>query len=57
MQEAEQLAASREAEWLYGNPKVKGFYEACNFEQMGIEQTRFGPGLTMRTRLSTDSQS
>jgi GNAT superfamily N-acetyltransferase len=57
VQEAERLAASRGAEWLYvvGNPKAQGFYQACNFEHIGFEQTRFGPGLTMRKRLSANS--
>jgi GNAT superfamily N-acetyltransferase len=53
VQEAERLAASRGAQWLYvvGNPKAEGFYQACDFEQMGVEQTRFGAGVTMRKRL------
>jgi GNAT superfamily N-acetyltransferase len=57
VQEAEGLAASRGAKWLYviGNPKAQGFYEGCNFEHMAIEQTRFGPGLSIRKRLSADS--
>jgi len=30
-------------------------YSACQFEHMGVEQARFGPGLTMRERLSGNS--
>jgi GNAT superfamily N-acetyltransferase len=50
VQEAERLAVSRGAQWLYvvGNPKAQGFYQACDFEHVGVEQTRFGPGVTMR---------
>jgi len=57
VQEAERVAASRGAQWLYviGNPKAQGFYQVCNFERVGIEQTRFGPGLAMRKRLSAKS--
>ncbi len=57
VQEAERVAAFRGAQWLYviGNPKVQDFYQACNFEHMGVEQTRFGPGLAMRKRPSANS--
>jgi GNAT superfamily N-acetyltransferase len=52
--EAERLAASQGAEWLYvvANPKARGFYDACEFESVGAEQTRFGPALLMRKRLA-----
>jgi hypothetical protein len=48
------VAASREAQWLYviGNQKAQGFYQVCYFERVGVEQTRFGPGVAMRKRLS-----
>src|SRR5258707_8925319 len=54
VQEAERVAASRGAQWLFliGNPKAQGFYQVCNFERVGVEQTRFGPGVAMRKRLS-----
>jgi GNAT superfamily N-acetyltransferase len=57
VQEAERLAASRGAQWLYviGNPKAQGFYQVCNFERVGVGQTRFGPGVAMRKRLSAKS--
>ena len=57
VQEAECAAASRGAQWLYviGNPKAQGFYQVCNFERVGVEQTRFGPGVAMRKRLSAKS--
>jgi GNAT superfamily N-acetyltransferase len=58
VQHAERLAASRGSEWLYviANPRARGFYQACAFEQLGEEQTRFASRLTMRKRVSA-SQS
>jgi len=57
VEEAENVAASYGAQWLYviGNPKAEGFYQSCHFEYVGVEQTRFGPGLTMRKRLPVNS--
>ncbi len=54
VQEAEHLAASHGARFLYviGNPKARGFYQACHFELLGESQTRFGPGLIMRKPIS-----
>jgi len=34
-----------------GNPHSLGFYNACGFEQIGVEKTRFGAGLVMRKQL------
>jgi GNAT superfamily N-acetyltransferase len=31
-----------------GNPHALGFYTACGFEDKGVIETRFGPGLLMR---------
>jgi GNAT superfamily N-acetyltransferase len=36
---------------VVGNPHADRFYTACGFEQVGTEQTRFGPGLLMRRTL------
>jgi len=57
VEEAENVAASHGAQWLYaiGNAKAEGFYQACHFEHVGVQQTRFGPGLTMRKRLPVNS--
>lgn len=38
---------------VVGNPHAEGFYRACGFEQVGIVQTRFGPGLSLRRQLSS----
>ncbi len=57
VQQAERLAASRGSEWLYviANPRARGFYQACAFEQLGEEQTRFASGLSMGKRVSAKS--
>jgi len=57
VQQAERLAASRGSDWLYviANPRARGFYQACAFEQLGEERTRFGSGLSMRKRVSAKS--
>lgn len=36
---------------VIGNPHAKGFYVACDFEPIGVEQTRFGSGILMRKSL------
>jgi GNAT superfamily N-acetyltransferase len=36
---------------VIGNPHAEGFYRSCGFEVVGMAETRFGPGLSMRRRL------
>lgn len=36
---------------VVGNPHAKKFYEECGFEEIGMTETRFGPGLLMRKRV------
>ena len=36
---------------VIGNPHAAAFYERCGFERIGITETRFGPGLTLRKPL------
>jgi GNAT superfamily N-acetyltransferase len=34
---------------VVGNPHAREFYAACGFGEIGTAETRFGPGLLMRT--------
>jgi len=36
---------------VVGNPHAEGFYAACGFEVVGVQETRFGVGLLMRRKL------
>jgi GNAT superfamily N-acetyltransferase len=47
------IARARGASFLHviGNPHAEGFYLACGFERLGLAQTRFGVGLSMRRGL------
>jgi GNAT superfamily N-acetyltransferase len=47
------IARTRGASFLHviGNPHAEGFYLACGFERLGLAQTRFGVGLSMRRGL------
>lgn len=47
------IARERKAHFLHvvGNPHAQGFYEACGFEYVGKEETRFGMGLLLRKSL------
>jgi N-acetylglutamate synthase-like GNAT family acetyltransferase len=44
------MARQRGAAALHviGNPHAEGFYRKCGFEQIGMTDTQFGPGLLMR---------
>ena len=52
--QAERLALRDGAKYLHvvGNPNAEKFYLACGFVQIGLHETRFGPGLMMRKALS-----
>lgn len=54
IQHCAQAARAQGAKALHvvGNPHAEGFYRACGFETLGLEQTRFGTGLLMRKLLS-----
>jgi len=47
------FAQERQAKALHvvGNPHAADFYQAAGFEQMGVSETRFGPGLLLRIRV------
>jgi N-acetylglutamate synthase-like GNAT family acetyltransferase len=45
------IASNSTALYVVGNPHAKGFYEACGFEALGVNGTRFGAGLLMRKKL------
>ena len=49
VQVARAVAAARGASLLHvvASPRAQGFYEACGFHARGVEQTRFGPAITM----------
>jgi GNAT superfamily N-acetyltransferase len=53
VQHAAEAAASGGAKYLHvvGNPHAECFYVTCGFEVVGVEKTRFGPGLLMRLAL------
>jgi len=36
---------------VVGNPHAEGFYAACGFQMLGIQDTRFGVGLLMKKAL------
>src|SRR5215813_5708604 len=48
------VARAKAAGFLHviGNPHAEGFYLSCGFSVTGTVETRFGPGLAMRRRLS-----
>jgi GNAT superfamily N-acetyltransferase len=48
-----EVARGRGSAFLHvvGNPHAKAFYDACGFELVGRERTRFGVGLLMRKAL------
>jgi GNAT superfamily N-acetyltransferase len=48
-----QIAVTRGSRALHviGNPHAEGFYLSCGFSVIGQFQTRFGPGLLMRSQL------
>ena len=41
---------------VVGNPHAEGFYRACGFIVIGIEETRFGPGLLMVKAVQGDQE-
>ena len=41
---------------VVGNPHAEGFYRACGFTVIGIEETRFGPGLLMVKAVQGDQE-
>lgn len=47
--EARKTAAT--ALHVVGNPHAEGFYESCGFRRLGVQQMRFGVGLTMKRDL------
>jgi GNAT superfamily N-acetyltransferase len=53
VEEAGRFAVSEGAQSLHvlANPTALGFYEACDFELIGEQGTRFGVGFVMRKRL------
>ncbi len=48
-----QIARSRGSFGLHviGNPHAEAFYTACEFQKIGMTETRFGPGLLLRKKL------
>jgi GNAT superfamily N-acetyltransferase len=36
---------------VVGNPHAEAFYESCGFRKLGVQQMRFGIGLTMKRDL------
>jgi GNAT superfamily N-acetyltransferase len=36
---------------VIGNPHADGFYQACGFERLGMVETRFGVGVSLRKML------
>lgn len=56
VERAKEYAVLHAASWLHviGNPHAEGFYLACGFEAYGSFETQFGPGLLMRSPLSSD---
>ncbi len=45
------LASGSTALHVVGNPHAEAFYAACGFEPIGVQGTRFGPGLLLRKKL------